>query len=129
MVVFNMVEKDSQDKYLEYIRLYNKGVLLKEIEEKLDVSHNTLNTYYKYAYREGLIKPRITKGKFYTKVKNGYMVYHKNRDGKQINYGVYETEEEAQFIVEELKKVGWSKKSLKNIQLKAYQKYFTTQMK
>lgn len=127
MVVFNMVEKDSQDKYEEYIELYNKGVLLKEIEEKLDISHNTLNTYYKYACREGLIKPRITTGKFYTQVKNGYMVYHKNKDGKQINYGVYETEEEAQFIVEELKKVRWSKNSLKNIQLKAYQKYFNTQ--
>ena len=129
MLEFNLVEDTSQDKYLEYIELYNKGLTIKRISEELKISMGKCNTFYHHAVDDGLIKPRktkkdkktISKPKYYNyNPKCGYSVYSPiNITGKQKSFGTYETEEEAKFIVEELKKVNWNSKCLRNIRLKA----------
>ena len=127
MVEFNIIEEKTDDKYIDYVELYNEGLTLKNICEKLSISMNNCNTFYHHAINEGLIEPRKTrkktrkKPKYYNyNIKGGYYaVYSPLINGKQNNFGIYNTEEEAKFVVEELKKVNWNRKCLKNIRLKA----------
>ena len=128
MVEFKFVEDKSEDKYLDYVELYNEGLSIKRISEELDVSIGKCNTFYHHAVHEELIKPRkaktdkktICKPKYYNyNPKCGYCVYSPLINGKQKSFGTYKTEEEAKFIVEELKKVNWNSKYLNNIRLKA----------
>ncbi len=133
MIEFNIVEDTSDDKYQEYIRLYNKGLKVREIGEKLDVSSGRLTTFYKHAIEEGLIQPRNNKGnnkprfkpKYYNRNSNGfYTVYSpKRNNSKRSNFGTYPSEDEAKYVVEELKKVNWNRRCLRNIQLRAMELY------
>ena len=65
-----------------------------------------------YSYDEGSVPNFITE----TKQKN-YRV-HKVMDKGIVDYGVYNTREDAEIIVEELKKVYWNKEKLEQIKLK-----------
>lgn len=130
---FNIIEDTSDDKYQEYVRLYNKGLKVREIGEKLDVSSGRLTTFYKHAVEEKLIQPRnntehtkpMFKPKYYNRKKNGcYTVYSpKRNNNKRSNFGTYPSEAEAKYVVEELKKVNWNRRCLRNIQLRAMELY------
>lgn len=129
MVKFRIVKDTSNEKYPEYVELYNKGVTVKEISEKLGVSEKKCYTFYRYALSDGLIEPRRTnknkktkifKAKYYSyKAGLGYNVYSPSANGKKTDFGYFQTEKEAKFIVEELKKVNWNKKYIDEIRLKA----------
>ena len=130
MVKFNIIENASDDRYLKYVELYNDGLKVREIGEILDISPSTLTTYFNHARDDGLITPRkiprkkssiFLKPKYYCMIKNGfYKVYSPtiNRS-RQSNFGVYTSEAEAKYVVDELKKVNWNRRCLKNIQIKA----------
>lgn len=134
MVEFNIIEDTSKDKYIEYIELYNAGLKVREIGEILNVSPGTLTTYYNHACDDDLIIPRkcnkskkekFLKPKYYCKNNKGlYKVYSPSiRNSKQYTFGCYTSEAEAKFVVEELKKVNWNRRCLKNIQIKAFEKF------
>lgn len=133
MLEFKIVEDKSEDKYHDYIDLYREGMTIRKIAEKLQISLNKCSTFYKHAVDDGLITPR--KPEKQTKKQetdNAPKYYHFNKKGgywvvyspltksrKQKHFGTYNSEEEAQYVVYELKKVNWNRKCLKNIQLKA----------
>ncbi len=56
----------------------------------------------------------MTKNYYYDRIWKRYRVT-KTVKGRKMSYGTYATEEEAQLVVEELKKVDWDRNQLPNI--------------
>ena len=56
----------------------------------------------------------MTKNYYYDRIWKRYRVT-KTVKGRKMSYGTYATEEEAQLVVEELKKVDWGRNQLPNI--------------
>lgn len=56
----------------------------------------------------------MTKNYYYDRIWKRYRVA-KTVKGRKMSYGTYATEEEAQLVVEELKKVDWDHNQLPNI--------------
>ncbi|WP_406534546.1 hypothetical protein [Methanobrevibacter sp.] len=56
----------------------------------------------------------MTKNYYYDRIWKRYRVA-KTVKGRKMSYGTYATEEEAQLVVEELKKVDWDRNQLPNI--------------
>ena len=56
----------------------------------------------------------MTKNYYYDRIWKRYCVA-KTVKGRKMSYGTYATEEEAQLVVEELKKVDWDRNQLPNI--------------
>jgi hypothetical protein len=104
--------------YEEFVKLYNEQkISVAEIKKRLGQAKYT--RYRKKAIQKGDIKQRpfnlrfrdsLFEPKFYhfDKQQQKYRV-HKVIKGKYHSYGFYETEKEAQQIVEKLKKHNWNK--------------------
>lgn len=107
---FRVIENNDEDMYLEWVELYNQGMLIKEINEKLGLSDYMYRKYRREALKSGLIKDRrkTYEPKYYYKTSKGYYsVNHRNEKGVMQYYGLYKTEKEAKKKVEELKKNNW----------------------
>ena len=117
MVNFNIIEGNPNDCYDEYVECYNKGYTIKEIMDKLNISRSTQNSYYKWAKHEGLLNlkrrasPRYY---YYSKYYRRWIVQKKNKNVSLVKI-LCNTEEEAQIIVERMKKHNWSKTEAKKI--------------
>lgn len=113
LVNFRIVENDYGDReseFQEWVRLYNTGMLVKDINQKLKLSAYMYKKYRSRALQEGLIKDRRKEYQpryYYKNNKGKYMVRRKNQEGKIIYYGTYKTEKEAKARVDELKKNNW----------------------
>jgi len=137
---FRIVE-NPPPKYLEkydtFIDLYNNSPLnVKEIREKLDWSISVYNQAKEKGLKEGKIierrtpltiknvkgRPKNTKNppKYYSKTTDGkYVVVKRFYKGKTVDKnvycGIYDTENQAKQIVDEMKNVNWDKSYLNEI--------------
>ena len=120
---FQFIE-DSFDKDLvNFVEEYNKRELyVYEIRAKYGWSEHLYLKLRTEAVKQGLIKDvrysckkNQPKNYYYHKSLGLYCVI-KNKNQERIYYGGYHTEEEAQFVIKELKKHNWDKSKLREIQ-------------
>lgn len=113
---FNIVEDTRpryEEKYEEFIRLYNEGLLITEILKRLEWGKNTYSKARKKALADGLISDRSKRPEKPT-------YYHRNNKGFNIERRVNgeiirtwcKTEEEAKSIVRYFNRNGWTKRNL-----------------
>lgn len=140
---FNIVENApdfESELYERFIQLYNSDIPVKKIYKKLDITPRRYCKIRKKAIQEGRVqsrKPavnknnqknckRVVKNYTYSTIKNAFIV-KKSINGKEIYYGSYKKEKDAQQIVDELKKANWDKNELPRIKeevLKTWQLNF-----
>ena len=127
MVNFKVVENVDRVTPLldDFIRLYNNPlVTCAEIREQLNISYKTYKRLFDKAISDGSIeyrrtnptpykekKPREPRFWSYCTTANTYQVYHHDQ-----YYCSCRTREEAEWIVEELRKCDWDKSCVKEIQ-------------
>ena len=116
MVNFNIIENSPSqwDKIDEVARLYNQGLPVKEIRERLDLGQAIYHKMLRVLVDEGKVIPR---GKNYrpSKVKKPKNYYrHSVRGGFNISYygeyyGYVKTEEQAKEFVRLMRECNWDK--------------------
>ena len=117
MVVFNIVEQDTQKKeeyeYEKLIELYNKGLTTTEIQKEIGLTKYKYSKHRQEALKEGRIKARqdTAEPKYYHRIKNGnYVITKRNSETmKMESYGTYHSLEEVEKKVEELKRNNWDR--------------------
>jgi len=138
MVTYNIIENSKEipiTEYEEFINLYNNpNISVKEIYKKLGWTTKKYCRLRKKALKEKRIherQPRNRKPREKPKRKiTNYTYNHhsrkflvrKGKNYKMIHYGCYDTREQAEKIVEELRKCNWDKKQLKKIEKKVLNK-------
>ncbi len=120
---FKIIENSPSiwDKEEEIIKLYNQGLLIKEISEKLNVSSPALSRVLKKLKSEGKIIPRDNRGKT-KKKKRTPKYYHRTHPNggfcickKRVHYGYVKTARQAERFVELLKECNWDKSQCQRI--------------
>ena len=112
-VNFRVIENDYDDEsnYDNFIREYNKGTQMSDIQSKLGLSNYMYCKYRKIALKSGKIHNRKTNNAKYYYYVNGNWLISKwdSKSKKRVYYGRFKTKEEAIKRVEELKKNNWDK--------------------
>lgn len=124
---FNIIENHNpySDIIKDFADDYNSRELYAyELREKYHLNANSFRNIRKQALKQGLInnrryvcKKNIPKNYYYHKTNHVWCVV-KNINHERVYFGGYKTEEEAQLIVEELKKCNWDKSKLRSIKFK-----------
>lgn len=110
---FRIIEnnEDYYEKYDEWCKGYNKGELIKNLNQRLGIGHKKYREYRTRALKEKKIKDRrkSKKPKYYYKTLSGKYAVNKRHPitKKMIYYGTVNTEKEAKELVKKLKKNGW----------------------
>lgn len=111
MVNFKIIENDyDDDKYGEWVELYNRGVPMLEMQKVLGINSYKYRKFRKQALSEGKVKDRKSqrKPKYYYRTRHGtFIVNKRNKRGQTVHYGTFKTEAEAEARVKELKKNNW----------------------
>lgn len=112
---FRIIENYEKyyDKYEKFIKEYNKGTQIKEIQAKLKISNKKYRNYRIKAIEEKRIKERkkLKKPKYYYKTRDNKYIITKRcpRTRKMEYYGTVATQKEAEQLVAKLKKNQWRK--------------------
>ena len=102
--------------YSFFLVLVNKKVKKDTIKQTMHISEKKYKELYRQAKVNGHLNEKKYR-KYYTKIagRNLWKV-QKFPNGKEVSFGMYNSEWKAIMVVEELKKVDWDKKQLTEIQ-------------
>lgn len=98
-----------------FVELYrDSSVSVTKIREELCLSPGKYKNYLERAIDDGLVEYRRREFNNYH-FSDGFFNVQKYLNGRMVYFGRYATEEDARFVVSELKKCGWNKACLNEI--------------
>ena len=109
---------DGNEGYYEdfdcFVDLYKSDVSVNRIKDSLGLSPAKYKHYLERAVDDGLVALRVSSFNNYYYSKGVYCV-QKYLNGRMVYFGSYKSEDDARFVVSELKKCGWDKDCLDSI--------------